>query len=100
MNEQDDTLNLDSNEFDGIIVNYLNESDEIYINLPDSIDMEQVSLFNIIGQKIKSFENDEINRTGSNEFRIPISPSISEGTYVIKVESNLGVSNKKVIIKL
>ena len=95
---EEDALNIDTNIVDSIMVNYLNDSNEIYLGLPNSIEVSEISLINILGQHIMTFESDEFKMVNSNEIRIPVK-SIAEGAYVIKVESNLGSTSKKVIIK-
>jgi hypothetical protein len=95
---EDDPLDVDDNIVDAIMVNYLNDSNEIYIGLPNSIEVTKVSLINILGQQLMTFDTNEFKVVNSNEIRIPVR-YVSEGAYVIKVESNLGSTSKKVIIK-
>lgn len=95
--EADDTLSIINKDLQNIIVNYLNNSEEIYINTPQHINVKQVYLTNIIGQTIKSWN--ATNTTISSEFKIPVK-KIADGNYIIKVVTNQGTYNKKVVITL
>ena len=91
-------LSVPSEDEDIAIVNYLIDTNELYIHVPISIEIKQVRLFNILGQHIDSWNMTNIP-TLSNEMRIPIK-QIAEGAYIIKVETNTSkIINKKVIIK-
>ncbi|MBT8278977.1 MAG: HYR domain-containing protein [Bacteroidia bacterium] len=92
-----DTLGSESVLVDPIGIHFLNETGEIQVALKTILDIEKVSLFNIIGQEIMVFEQEDFNYLSSGELRIPVT-NISEGAYVIKVLSDSNVSTKKVII--
>ncbi|WP_157514495.1 T9SS type A sorting domain-containing protein, partial [Mangrovimonas sp. TPBH4] len=80
-----------------IIVNYLNSSQDIYIKTPESNIIKQVYLINMVGQTVKSWN--ATNNLISSEFKIPVK-RISDGNYIIKVVTDRGTYNKKVVIKL
>ncbi|MCL8008872.1 T9SS type A sorting domain-containing protein, partial [Gelidibacter japonicus] len=63
---------------------------------PASIEVRQVYLINIAGQAVRSWNMTNMNF--GQEFKIPVK-DISEGNYVLKVETNTNSYNKKVIIK-
>ena len=91
------SLSTSELEINNIIVNYLLETKEIYINTTHSADINKVHLFNILGQNVQSW--DAITPENSREIRIPVE-IISEGSYILKVEYGKGLTtNKKVIIK-
>ncbi|MBT8273452.1 MAG: T9SS type A sorting domain-containing protein, partial [Bacteroidia bacterium] len=92
------TLSDSENELGNILINYLNDSNEIYVHIQDAHQIDRISIVNIIGQEVQSYERSDFDVNGSNEIRIPVK-SIAEGTYVLKVESDLGTANKKVIIQ-
>ncbi|WP_157514745.1 T9SS type A sorting domain-containing protein, partial [Mangrovimonas sp. TPBH4] len=79
-----------------IIVNYLNSSQDIYIKTPESNIIKQVYLINMVGQTVKSWNMTNIPNI-NNELRIPVS-KISEGNYLVKVVTEKGTYNKKLII--
>jgi hypothetical protein len=94
--KEDATLNIEDQEFSNVIVNYLNATNEIYINVPMSLDIEQVYLVNMLGQTVRSWN--ETNAPLSHICKIPVK-KISEGTYIIKVRtSDNKMINKKVVI--
>jgi hypothetical protein len=95
--EQEGTLSVVDKDIQNIIVNYLTHTDEIYVKTEQSIVVKQIYLFNILGQTIKSWNVTNLPISG-NEIRIPVT-NVSEGNYVLKVETNKGSVNKKIIIK-
>jgi hypothetical protein len=78
-----------------IVFNYLTDTQEIYIKLPASMEAKQVRLYNAIGQKLTSWKLTNVDNT--NAIRIPIA-QLSEGTYIMKLETTAGVITKKIII--
>ncbi|WP_431135329.1 BspA family leucine-rich repeat surface protein [Psychroserpens mesophilus] len=94
--QEDTTLSTVDTDFKDIMVNYLQTTNEIYINTPSSIQVKQVYLINIAGQTVASWN--AVNLPLSDTIRIPVK-SISEGSYLIKIETNYTTFNKKVIIK-
>ncbi|WP_053990259.1 LamG-like jellyroll fold domain-containing protein [Mangrovimonas sp. TPBH4] len=95
--ETDNTLATIDRDFESIVVNYLNHSKEIYIRTPQHLNVKQVYLTNIIGQTVKSWN--ATNTPISSEFKIPVK-KIADGNYIIKVVTDKGSFNKKVVIKL
>ncbi|MFD2824375.1 immunoglobulin-like domain-containing protein [Lacinutrix iliipiscaria] len=94
--DDNSSLSVEDETLQQVIINYLQDSSEIYIKIPPSIDAQQVYLINILGQRLKSWDN--TNTSMTNEFTIPVK-NVSEGAYVIKVETSIGIVNKKVIVK-
>ncbi|MCK5401223.1 MAG: T9SS type A sorting domain-containing protein, partial [Flavobacteriaceae bacterium] len=92
------TLDLTDITLESTIVNYLNSTDEIYINVPNTIDVKQVYLINLLGQTVKSWNISNMLNISSNEFKIPVK-NIAEGAYIIKVETNSSTINKRIIVK-
>ncbi|WNH10661.1 LamG-like jellyroll fold domain-containing protein [Thalassobellus suaedae] len=82
---------------ENVIVNYLKNSKEIFIKIPNSNNVKQIYLTNMLGQTIKTWNKTNLPSL-SNEMRIPVSKSISEGTYIIIVQTSTGSMNKKVVI--
>lgn len=94
--QPDTTLDIIDQDFKDISVKYLQKTDEIYVKTPASIEVRQVYLINIAGQAVRSWNMTNMNF--AQEFKIPVK-NISEGNYVLKVETNTNSYNKKVIIK-
>jgi hypothetical protein len=77
---------------------YLNTNKEIYINLPSQLNAKSVDLYNMVGQLVRSWQPEDLERI-ANEIRIP-TEFISEGMYIVKLTTNDGrVASKKMIIK-
>ncbi len=94
--KEDATLNTVDEEFSNVMVNYLNATNEVYINVPTSVDIKQVYLVNMLGQTVKSWN--ATNAPLAHECRLPVK-NVSEGNYIIKVRtSDNKLINKKVII--
>jgi hypothetical protein len=89
-------LSIEDNDLPMATVNYLTDTDEIYIKPPTGVQVKQVYLINLIGQTVKSWNM--TNMAMSDEIRIPVK-NVSEGNYIIKVETDGATINKKVIIK-
>ena len=94
--ETDDTLSTIDETFKDITVNYLQKTDEIYVKTPESIYVKQVYLINTAGQTVKSWNVTNMNF--GSEFKIPVK-QISEGNYILSVQTNTQTYNKKVIVK-
>jgi len=96
--EPSESLSIPEAETDIAIVNYLNDTEELYINIPSAIALKQIQMFNILGQNVKTW-NATNTPSLSNEVRIPIK-HVSEGAYIVKIETkNSKIISKKVIIK-
>src|SRR5690606_8025231 len=83
--KEEATLNTPNEEFSNVIVNYLNASNEIYINVPTSVDIKQVYLVNMLGQTVKSWN--ATNAPLAHECKLPVK-NVSEGNYIIKVRTS------------
>ena len=83
-------------EVENTTVNYLNNTNEIYIKTPNTVKIKQVYLINILGQIENSWN--VLKTNSSYEFKIPVN-NISKGVYIIKVETNTGTINKKIIVR-
>ena len=94
--QEDRTLSVIETKTQSIIVNFLQNSDEIYVKVPGGIEVKQLYLINITGQTVASWN--ATNLPLSNEIKIPVE-NVSEGSYILKVETNLTTVNKKIIIK-
>ncbi|TYA56046.1 choice-of-anchor D domain-containing protein [Formosa maritima] len=74
-------------------VSYVNASESIVIQNPKFVKIKSAELLNAIGQSINTFEN------FSSEATIEIqTKKLSAGTYIIKLQTEIGVVNKKVLV--
>ena len=95
--QEEGILSVDDIVLNDIIVNYLSNSNEIYIKIPYNLEIKQVYLMNMLGQSIKSWNR--TNTALSQETKIPVR-NIAEGNYIIKVRtSDNRTVNKKIVIK-
>lgn len=79
------------------LIYYLTELNQIYIKIPNGIALKQVSLFNIIGQKVKTWKPTDIDII-DNDIRIPVN-DIAEGIYIVKLETtSSNTVSKKIIV--
>ncbi|MBJ6367131.1 HYR domain-containing protein [Snuella sedimenti] len=95
--KDNNALSVADEQLNQIMVNYLRNSKEIYINTPNGVDIKQVLLINMLGQTVKTWHPSNAS-SYSNEMKIPVNSSISDGSYIIKVTTSSGTMNKKVII--
>ena len=77
-------------------INYLNKSNEIFIQVPNTVNVKHVYLINLLGQTVNSWN--ALNADFSNEIKIPVK-NISNGVYIISVKTNTGIINKKVLVR-
>ncbi|SDS94577.1 HYR-like domain-containing protein [Winogradskyella sediminis] len=94
--EEDSTLSTIEDEFEDVMVRYLHDSDEIYVKTPSSVQVKQLYLINVAGQTVASWN--ATNLPMSNEIKIPVK-HISQGTYILKAETDTSTFNKKIIVK-
>jgi len=94
--KDESTLSNSTQELQQPTVQYLNNTNEIYINAPNFIEVNNVYLINVVGQSVKYWSQKTIGL--SNTIKIPVT-NISEGVYIIKVETNIGIISKKIIVK-
>jgi len=93
---EDNSLSIIDTQLKDITVKYLHNSNELYIKTPSSINAKQIYMINIAGQVVKSWNM--TNLPLSDELRIPVK-NISEGNYIVKIETNTSSYSKKVIVK-
>ncbi|MBO3100275.1 LamG-like jellyroll fold domain-containing protein [Gelidibacter pelagius] len=94
--QPDTTLSTIDQDFKDISVKYLQKTDEIYVKTPASIEVRQLYLINMAGQAVRSWNMTNMNF--GQEFKIPVK-DISEGNYILQVETNTNSYQKKIIIK-
>ena len=94
---QSEMLSTLDNELENIDVFFINNTQEILVQTPNNVEVEEVYLINMLGQTVKSWNTK--NLSSSNEIRIPVK-QILEGNYIVKVLTTTGVSTKKVTIKI
>ncbi|WP_123812145.1 LamG-like jellyroll fold domain-containing protein [Mangrovimonas sp. DI 80] len=94
--QDSNALSLEELNKEKIMINYFNSTHDIYIKTSENIKVKQVYLINTIGQTVKAWNMTNTPKM-SNELRIPVS-KISEGSYLVKLVTEQGSYNKKLII--
>ncbi|MDI5895452.1 LamG-like jellyroll fold domain-containing protein [Flavobacterium algoritolerans] len=91
------TLDVDENNLnDGLIVLYSNNYKVLIIqNKALDSNVNEVRLFNILGQAVANWDVKNENQT---RIQIPIK-SLSSGVYIVKLKTSKGDYSKKIIIK-
>ena len=91
------TLEVDENNInDGLLVLYSNNYKVLIIQnkmLDSSVD--EVSLFNLLGQPIANWN---VKNENQSKIQIPIK-NLSSGVYIVKLKTSKGAYSKKIIIK-
>ena len=91
----DSTLSTIDKEFKEVNVKYLQNTNEIYIKTPASIEIRQVNLITITGQSVTSWD---LTTNYSQEHKIPVK-DIAVGNYILQVETNTNSYTKKIMVK-
>ncbi|TXE05781.1 T9SS type A sorting domain-containing protein [Gelidibacter salicanalis] len=94
--KDDNTLSIIDEDFKNVVVKFLQNTDEIFIQTPNEVHVKQVYLVNIIGQTVQAWN--ATNTTISNEMKIPVR-NLPDGNYVIKIQTDTGIVNKKIVLK-
>jgi hypothetical protein len=82
----------ETNLFDGIHIYMNNSVSELQLNKILDTEILNVSLFNYLGQQLKTWDND------IDEQFISFPLQITSGVYIVKVETTDGKVNKKIIV--
>ncbi|WP_242131768.1 LamG-like jellyroll fold domain-containing protein [Aestuariivivens marinum] len=90
------SLSTNDELLEQIGVNYLQRTNEIHVKTNNNIILKKIYLINILGQTINKWD---ISNTVhfSNDIKIPVR-NISEGSYIIKVQTETGSINKKIVV--
>ena len=91
----DSVLSTIDQNFKEINIKYLQRTKELFVKTPEGVEVKQLHLINIAGQTVKSWNVSNMNE--SQDLKIPVS-NVSEGNYILKVETKTNIYNKKVII--
>ena len=87
------TLDIEENENKQIEIYFSNEKNSIVINNPASKLIEQVEMFNILGQALFKFQPN----TNQNHIQYNAN-QIKPGNYILKIETEFGMISKKILI--
>ena len=91
------TLSTIDVPLDQLTVNYLMGSGKLHIKSPVANTLKQVSLINLLGQTVISWDN--TNDSLGFETWLPVD-NIGQGYYIVKLQTRSGDTfNKKVVVK-
>ncbi|MCL7765492.1 T9SS type A sorting domain-containing protein, partial [Polaribacter sp. Z014] len=85
----EDTLTADTNIYAD------NENHQIVISKNKEIEFEKVEMFNILGKKVSLWNINEQKST----YQLDISKQTATGVYIVKIKTNKGTMDKKVVIE-
>ena len=94
--DNNNSLSVDDELLNQVIVNYLQNTKEIHIKTINGANVKQVYLTNMLGQTIKTW-NISNTPSFSDDMKIPVS-NVAEGSYIINVQTEIGATNKKIVI--
>lgn len=78
-----------------ISLKYLTKNNEVFLQVPETVEIKKVYLINLFGQVENSWSPS--NSKLSHEFRTQVS-GVARGTYILRVETNTSSLNKKILI--
>lgn len=76
-------------------ISYLSSTKELMIKTDQALEIKSITFYSILGRKVKHWSNLKLSSIG--ELKIPLS-NISNGTYLVRVETEMGITNKRLII--
>ena len=88
------TLGIEDELLGNINIFFDNETDNIVIQNPNLTEINNVELYNLIGQNILSTK--EIETGIYSEIKVP---NLSAGTYILKLDTIQGKISKKILVK-
>uniref|UniRef100_UPI0019539033 LamG domain-containing protein n=1 Tax=Psychroserpens algicola TaxID=1719034 RepID=UPI0019539033 len=93
----EDALSVTDDDLSQAMINYLNSTQEVYVKIPRISEVKDIQFINVLGQTIHSWNVlQEYELDGA--IRIPLK-QISEGTYIIKVNTLSSSHAAKVLVK-
>ncbi|TXE16070.1 T9SS type A sorting domain-containing protein [Psychroserpens burtonensis] len=91
----DSTLSTSETQLATPQISYISSTKELQIISPNGLDIDDIHLYNILGQNLRQWSNLESNTFGN--YTISMS-NISKGTYLVSLKTKTGKFNKRLII--
>jgi hypothetical protein len=91
----DSTLSTSETQLETPQINYISSTKNLQINVPNGLDVRDIHLYNILGQKVKQWSNLKSNSSGN--YTISLS-NMSKGTYLVSFKTKTGKFNKRLIM--
>lgn len=89
-----ETLGVDTNDISALDVHFSNASESIVLVNPTFKDINNIEMFNVLGQSI--YKTTTVPAEHLSEFKVR---NLSTGTYIIKVHTDQGTLSKKVLVE-
>jgi hypothetical protein len=92
------TSTLGNENFDNNVIQiaYTNSENTLHIKNKSTVEtIQNVSLFNILGQLISTWK---VSDTNQQDIQLPIK-NFSSGTYIVKIKTDVSETSRKIIIK-
>ncbi|NNC46624.1 MAG: T9SS type A sorting domain-containing protein, partial [Winogradskyella sp.] len=87
------TLSVVDQEIEALNYYYSNTRDNLVVMNPKGVEIKSIQIFNILGQSV--YNNQILHQQSYSEYPIT---DLSTGTYVVNMNTESGVLNKKIII--
>lgn len=90
---ENSALSIEDNETKSTIVNYLRNTDMLYVNTNSSLTIKRIEVYNILGKQL--FAQNNVN---TKSIKIPLD-HINTNYGIISVTTEKGIISKKVVLK-
>ncbi|NNK69986.1 MAG: T9SS type A sorting domain-containing protein, partial [Flavobacteriaceae bacterium] len=90
-----ETLDLEEFEKLNLMMNYLQDSEELFIKVADGNLIESIRMVNLLGQEVAVWDEEELE--SFTELRLAVD-DLPSGPYVVSLNTLNGKVNKKIII--
>jgi len=87
------SLSIEENETSSTIVNYLSNTDMLYVNTNSSLNIKSIEVYNLLGKQL--FTQNNIN---AKSIKIPLE-YINTNYGIVSVTTEKGIMSKKVVLK-
>ena len=72
-----------------------NKNNQIVISKNNDVEINNIALFNILGKKVILWDIKE----QKSDYQLDIYKQLPTGVYIVKMDTNKGITSKKVVIE-
>ena len=94
--QEDQTLSIESNNSITLDIRYALDDNSIIIKNPNGVTLKRCELFNMLGQSVRLW-NSQALINESVVISLPVG-TLAHGTYIINLETELGIQHQKIIV--
>lgn len=91
----DQVLSIKDLNFQNFDIRYLSASKEIRVQVPQSWNISNARLYNMLGQKVSVWSGASLRAAQQGLLHIPIERRLDEGLYIFKLETDRGSQQLK-----